>query len=110
MALPSPEEGVEGEIVSIERTTIQARARSDALRLLQAINDTQAHGDEGPERILQEQPTKQAWRSAPSVTKMLWRTSSSRPRCWETRTRSLATMLETNTLRVSRSTTSLGGR
>jgi len=47
MALPSPEEGVEGEIVSIERTTIQARARSDALRLLQAINDTQAHGDEG---------------------------------------------------------------
>jgi hypothetical protein len=33
--------------VSTQRTTIQARARSDALRLLWAINDTQAHGEEG---------------------------------------------------------------
>jgi hypothetical protein len=33
--------------VSIERTTIQARARSDGLRLLRTINDTQAHGEEG---------------------------------------------------------------
>src|SRR5918999_6531243 len=29
------------------RTTIEARARSDALRLLRTINDTQAHGQEG---------------------------------------------------------------
>jgi hypothetical protein len=33
--------------VSTQRTTIQARARSDALRLLRAINDIQAHGEEG---------------------------------------------------------------
>jgi hypothetical protein len=33
--------------VSTQRTTIQARARSDGLRLLKAINDTQAHGQEG---------------------------------------------------------------
>jgi hypothetical protein len=46
-ALPSKEEGVGGEIVSTERTTIQARARSDGLRLLRTINDTQAHGEEG---------------------------------------------------------------
>jgi hypothetical protein len=57
-ALPSTEEGVRGEIVSTERTTIQARARSDGLRLLRAINDTQAHGEEGaranPTRAAQE--------------------------------------------------------
>jgi hypothetical protein len=33
--------------VSTERSTIQAQARSDALRLLRTINDTQAHGHEG---------------------------------------------------------------
>ena len=33
--------------MSTERTTIQAQARSDGLRLLKAINDTQAHGQEG---------------------------------------------------------------
>jgi hypothetical protein len=33
--------------VSIERTTIKAQARSDGLRLLRTINDTQAHGQEG---------------------------------------------------------------
>ena len=33
--------------MSTERTTIQARARSDGLRLLRTINDTQAHGEEG---------------------------------------------------------------
>ena len=33
--------------MSAEGTTIQARARSDGLRLLKAINDTQAHGEEG---------------------------------------------------------------
>jgi hypothetical protein len=34
--------------VSPQRSTIQeARARSDGLRLLKAINDTQAHGQEG---------------------------------------------------------------
>jgi hypothetical protein len=33
--------------VSTERITIQAQARSDALRLLRTINDTQAHGHEG---------------------------------------------------------------
>ena len=32
--------------MSTERTTIQAQARSDGLRLLKAINDTQAHGEE----------------------------------------------------------------
>ena len=32
--------------MSAERTTIQAQARSDGLRLLKAINDTQAHGEE----------------------------------------------------------------
>jgi hypothetical protein len=29
------------------RTTIEAQARSDGLRLLRIINDTQAHGQEG---------------------------------------------------------------
>jgi hypothetical protein len=29
------------------RTTIEAQARSDGLRLLRTINDTQAHGQEG---------------------------------------------------------------
>ena len=29
------------------RTTIEAQARSDGLRLLRSINDTQAHGQEG---------------------------------------------------------------
>ncbi len=33
--------------MSIERTTIKARARSDGLRLLRTINDTQAYGEEG---------------------------------------------------------------
>ena len=33
--------------MSTERTTIQAQARSDGLRLLRTINDTQAHGQEG---------------------------------------------------------------
>ena len=33
--------------MSTQRTTIQARAMSDALRLLRAINDTQAHGEKG---------------------------------------------------------------
>jgi len=33
--------------VSTQRITIQAQARSDALRLLRTINDTQAHGQEG---------------------------------------------------------------
>jgi hypothetical protein len=33
--------------VSTERTTIRARARSDGLRLLRTINQTQAHGEEG---------------------------------------------------------------
>jgi hypothetical protein len=33
--------------VSTQRSPIQARARSDGLRLLRAINDTQAHGQEG---------------------------------------------------------------
>jgi hypothetical protein len=32
--------------VSTERTIIKARARSDGLRLLRTINDTQAHGEE----------------------------------------------------------------
>ena len=33
--------------MSTQRSTIQAQARSDALRLLRTINDTQAHGHEG---------------------------------------------------------------
>jgi hypothetical protein len=33
--------------VSTQRTTIKAQARSDGLRLLRTINDTQAHGEEG---------------------------------------------------------------
>jgi len=44
--------------VSTGRTTIKARARSDGLRLLRIINDTQAHGEEGaradPTRAAQE--------------------------------------------------------
>jgi hypothetical protein len=44
--------------VSTERDAIQARTRSDGLRLLRAINDTQAHGQEGarayPPRAAQE--------------------------------------------------------
>jgi hypothetical protein len=35
------------EIASRGRTTIEAQARSDGLRLLRTINDTQAHGQEG---------------------------------------------------------------
>jgi hypothetical protein len=33
--------------MSTGRTTIKARARSDGLRILRTINDTQAHGEEG---------------------------------------------------------------
>ena len=33
--------------MSTQRITIQAQTRSDALRLLRTINDTQAHGHEG---------------------------------------------------------------
>jgi hypothetical protein len=33
--------------VSTERITIRAQARSDGLRLLRTINQTQAHGEEG---------------------------------------------------------------
>ena len=44
--------------MSTQRTTIQAQSRSDALRLLRKINDTQAHGQEGarvyPPRAAQE--------------------------------------------------------
>jgi hypothetical protein len=44
--------------MSTGRTTIKARARSDGLRLLRTINDTQAHGEEGaradPTRAAQE--------------------------------------------------------
>jgi hypothetical protein len=44
--------------VSIEKTTIKARARSDGLRLLRTINDTQTYGEEGaranPTRAAQE--------------------------------------------------------
>jgi hypothetical protein len=44
--------------VSTERITIHAQARSDGLRLLRTINDTQAHGREGaradPTRAAQE--------------------------------------------------------
>jgi hypothetical protein len=44
--------------VSTQRITIQAQSRSDALRLLRTINDTQAHGQEGarvyPPRAAQE--------------------------------------------------------
>jgi hypothetical protein len=35
------------EIASRGRTTIEAKARSDGLRLLRTIDDTQAHGEEG---------------------------------------------------------------
>ena len=41
-----------------KRTTIEAQARTDGLRLLRTINDTQAHGEEGarayPPRAAQE--------------------------------------------------------
>jgi hypothetical protein len=44
--------------VSTEGDAIQARTRSDGLRLLRIINDTQAHGQEGarvyPPRAAQE--------------------------------------------------------
>jgi hypothetical protein len=44
--------------VSTERDAIQARTRSDGLRLLRTINDTQARGQEGarayPPRAAQE--------------------------------------------------------
>ena len=44
--------------MSTERITIQAQTRSDGLRLLRTINDTQAHGQEGarvyPPRAAQE--------------------------------------------------------
>ena len=33
--------------MSTERTIIRARARSDGLRLLRTINQTQAHGEQG---------------------------------------------------------------
>jgi hypothetical protein len=35
------------EIASRGRTTIEAQARSDGLRLLRTINDTHTHGEEG---------------------------------------------------------------
>jgi hypothetical protein len=46
------------EIVSTEKNKTQAQTRSDGLRLLRTINDTQAHGQEGarayPPRAAQE--------------------------------------------------------
>jgi hypothetical protein len=36
--------------VSTQRSTIHPRARSDGLRLLKAINETQAHGN--PQNVL----------------------------------------------------------
>jgi hypothetical protein len=36
-----------GDRASTGRTGIEAQARSDGLRLLRIINDTQAHGEEG---------------------------------------------------------------
>ena len=42
--------------MSTERTIIRARARSDGLRLLRTINQTQAHGEEGA----RADPTKAA--------------------------------------------------
>ena len=33
--------------MSVQRTASEAQARSDGLRLLRSINDTQAHGEEG---------------------------------------------------------------
>jgi hypothetical protein len=43
---PLQKKGLE-EIVRTDRTTIRAQARSDGLRLLRTINQTQAHGEEG---------------------------------------------------------------
>jgi hypothetical protein len=42
--------------VSTQRTTIRARARSDGLRLLRTINQTQAYGEEGARAV----PTRAA--------------------------------------------------
>ena len=58
-----------------ERDAIQARTRSDGLRLLRTINDTQAHVQGGQGLTRPGRHRKQDWRSAPSVTKMPWPTS-----------------------------------
>jgi hypothetical protein len=57
--------------VSTQRTTIQeAQARSDGLRLLKAINDTQAHGQQGTRADSSRATHKRVWIWALRVTKM----------------------------------------
>ena len=51
------------EKASRGRTTIEAQARSDGLRLLRTINNTQAHGQEGA----RADPTRAAHEAGPDV-------------------------------------------
>ena len=84
--------------------------RSGGLRLLKAINDTQAHVQQGPGRTPAGLRTKRVWICALCVTKMRWLTSSSRARCRERHTYPSATMLEPYTLTDTPPTSSEGGR
>ena len=54
---------LEGSDVIQRRAAIEDQAKSDALRLLRAINDTQAHGQEGA-RV---DPARAAHESGPDV-------------------------------------------
>ena len=56
-------------------SAIKTRAKSDGLRLLRAIDSTQAHGQGGSGRTRTGPPTTPGWRwatSAPSVTTKPW--------------------------------------
>jgi hypothetical protein len=97
--------------VSTERDAIQARTRSDGLRLLRTINDTQAHGQEGarayPPRAAQEAGLEVG--SERYEDAMAYR-SSSRQRCGETSAWPSTKMSGTNTSAVTGSTSSPGER
>jgi hypothetical protein len=98
--------------VSTQRSTIQeARARSDGLRLLKAINDTQAHGEEGA----RADPSRAAHEAGLEVGSLGYEDAHAYlieqgALLWERRTCSSATMLELYTLTDTPPTSSPGGR
>jgi hypothetical protein len=70
---------------TIRRAVMEAQAKSDGLRLLRAIDPTQAHGQEGtrvdPAKVAHEAGLDAGDVSAPIVTTTPCTTSSMRPPC-----------------------------
>ena len=71
-------------------SAIKTRAKSDGLRLLRAIDSTQAHGQGGLGQTQPGPPTMPGWTLATSariVTTKPWVTFAERARWWGTSTR-----------------------